>query len=160
MRAAPLLAILLACAPTIEGPAERQRARDRDDADRLGVGLAQLPGAVRAEVWLRRGSVEPFTGAASPTSVAALVVIDDHADRDVLAGHARNLVRAAVPEVAAPAIVIARGAPRPRLAAVGPFTVEAGSRRRLVAAIAAAFAALAGLGAWVAWHERRRIARG
>ena len=45
---------LSACAPTIDGPVEQQRAIDQNDATRLGKQLSQLPGAVHADVTLRR----------------------------------------------------------------------------------------------------------
>ncbi|HSK02488.1 MAG TPA: hypothetical protein VK932_14645, partial [Kofleriaceae bacterium] len=67
----------------------------------------------------------------------------------------RAIARAIAPEVAAPAIVVEAGARRPRLASVGPFTVEAASQAPLRAALAAALALIAALAAWIALGQRR-----
>jgi hypothetical protein len=153
---------LAACAPTVDGPLETQRAVDRSDADRLSKQLEQLPGAVNAEVTLHRPFVDPLAPAAqasTPGGAAILIVVDDRADRAAIERAAATLARATAPEVGAPAIVVEVGATRPALAQVGPFTVEAGSRGRLVAALACAFAAVAALAGWVAWRERWRLAR-
>lgn len=149
-----------ACAPTLDGPAERQRDADRADAAQLARQLAQLPGAVRAEVTLHRPIVDPFSQVASPGSAAILVVVDDHADRRAITRSAIALAHGSAPEIAEPQIVVELGATRPTLATVGPFTVEAGSRRRLIGALAAAFAAIALLAGWIAWRERWRLPRG
>ncbi len=150
---------LTACAPTIDGPVEQQRAVDQHDATRLGAQLSQLPGAVRADVTLHRPMIDPFTQAPTPGSAAVLVVVDDHANRDAITRSAVALVRGTAPEIAEPAIVVELGATRPRLATVGPFTVEARSKPRVVAVLAAAFAVIAVLAGWIAWLERGRLAR-
>ena len=150
---------LSACAPTIDGPVEQQRAIDQNDATRLGKQLSQLPGAVHADVTLRRPAIDPLTQAATPDSAAVLVVVDDAADRDAVIRSAIALVRGTAPEIAEPAIVVELGATRPRLATVGPFTVEARSKSRVVGVLAAAFAVIAALAGFIAWRERGRLVR-
>ena len=159
MRLALALVAGVACAPQIDGPVERQRAIDRDDGARLAAQLAQLPGAVRAEVTLHRPIVDPLTEVATPASAAVLVVIDDKADTRAIERSALALVRGTAPEIGEPAIVVEVGAVRPELASVGPFTVEARSKPRIVAAFAIALALVAVLAGLVAWRERWRISR-
>ena len=147
---------LAACAPIVDGPAERQRALDREDGARLAAQLAALPGVVRAEAVVRRAVRDPLAPGPAPPAPAAsiVVVVDDRADRTAIAGAARTLSRAIAP-AAAPAIVVEVGAIRPSLAKVGPFTVEAASQAPLKAALAAALALIAALAAWIAWRQRR-----
>ena len=164
---------LAACAPTVDGPAERQRALDREDGARLAVQLSALPGVLRAEAVIRRPARDPFarapaasaTTASATASVTAsatasvVVTVDDLADRAAITAAARTLAAALAPR-AAPAIVVEVGALRPRLAKVGPFTVEAGSRAPLRAALAAALALIAALAGWIgraALRQRRGI---
>ena len=153
------MASVVACAPSIDGPIERQRSVDRVDADRLASQLAQLPGAVRAEVTLHRPVVDPLTDTATPPSAAILVVIDDKADRRAVTRSAIALVRGTAPEIPEPEIVVELGARRPTLASVGPFTVEARSKPTLVGVLAISFALIATLAGWLAWRERWRVAR-
>ena len=152
-----LLWWLVACAPQVATPGEHQRAIDREDGDRLAAQLSALPGAVRAEVTLHRAVRDPFTRDSSPASAAAIVVVDDRADRDAVARAAARLMHAAAPEIASPDIAIELGAVRPELASVGPFTVEARSRAPLVATLATALAVIAALAVLVAWRERQRL---
>jgi type III secretory pathway lipoprotein EscJ len=161
VRLALVLLACVACAPQIDGPVERQRALDRDDSSRLAAQLAQLPGAVRAEVTLRRPIVDPLTprGAATPASAAVLVVVDDKADRRAIQRSAIALVRGTAPEIGEPSIVVELGATRPELVQVGPFTVEARSKPRVVAAFAIALVLIAALAGVVAWRERGRLFR-
>jgi len=157
-----LLAALIGCAPTVDGPVERQRAADLADGDRLALELAALPGAISAHATLRRPVADPLALAPpSPAGAAVLVVIDDRADRAATARDARALVRAAAPEIAAPEIVVEVGAPRAELAKVGPFTVEAGSRGLLRGVLGALLAAIAALAGYVALSAagRGRAAR-
>lgn len=144
------------CAPTVDGPAERQRAADRVDGDRLAAQLAALPGVVRAEVALHRPARDPLapTPAAPPTA-SLVIIVDDRADRAALTTHARTLARATAPAVE-PAIVVEIGATRPTLARVGPFTVEARSQAALKATLALALALIAGLAGWLAIVQLRR----
>ena len=51
---------LAACAPVIDGPAERQRALDREDGARLAAQISALPGVVRAEAVIRRAVRDPL----------------------------------------------------------------------------------------------------
>ncbi len=151
-----LIVLLVACAPQIDGPIERQRAIDRDDSARLAAQLAELPGAVRANVTLRRPSVDPLTESVTPGSAAVLVVVDDKADRGSIERSARALVRGTAPEIGEPSVVIELGAVRPVLAKVGPFVVEAASKSRIVAAFVVALGLVVVLAGYVAWRERLR----
>ena len=147
------LLVVIACAPQIDGPLEQQRARDASDATALAAQLTALPGAVRAEVTLHRALHDPL-GASQPAAAAVVVIVDDKADRSAIDRATRVLVRGTAPEIADPQIAIEVGATRPQLAKVGPFTVEASSRGRLVALLAAALALVAALAGWIAWRER------
>jgi hypothetical protein len=149
VRVALVIVALVACAPQIDGPVERQRTIDRHDADRLALQLASLPGAVRADVTLRRPVVDPLTEIA-----AVLVVIDDRADRTSITRSALALVRGTAPEIQEPSIVIELGAVRPQLANVGPFTVEASDKPKLVALLALALALIALLAGFIAVRTR------
>ncbi len=152
-----LVALALgACTPTVDGPVERQRAADREDAAALGAQLASLPGAVSATATIHRAVRDPLgTSPPSAASVAVLVVVDDAADRAATTANATTLVRAAVPEVSAPAIVVVVGAHRAELAKVGPFVVDKASAGALKAALAIALAVIASLAGWIAMRERR-----
>lgn len=149
----------MACAPQIDGPLERQRARDREDSARLAAQLAQLPGAVRAEVTLHRPARDPLTDLATPGSAAVLVVVDDKADHRAIQRSAIALVRGTAPEIGEPTIAVELGAVRPQLASVGPFAVDARSKRGIVAAFAVALAVIAGLAGFIAYRERERLTR-
>ncbi len=146
-----------ACAPTVDGPVERQRASDRDDADHLASQLGALPGVISASVTVHRAARDPLgvTGPSLPSGVA-LIVIDDAADRPAIARTAKTLFAATVPEIPAPAVEVVVGAHRPTLASVGPFTVEESSKAPLRIALAIALALIAGLAGWVAVREAQR----
>lgn len=150
---------LVACAPTIDGPIDHQRGLDRADADRLAAQLSALPGAVRADVTLRRPVVDPLTEASTPPSAAIVVVVDDKADQRAIMRSAIALVRGTAPEIPEPEIIVELGATRPTLASIGPFTVEARSKPKLVALLAVVFALVAGLAGWIAYRERVRLLR-
>jgi type III secretory pathway lipoprotein EscJ len=147
------LVVVIACAPTIDGPVDQQRARDAADAAHVSAQLAALPGAVRADVTLHRAVHDPL-GPSQPASAAVLVVVDDHTDRGAIERDARALVHGTAPDIADVQVAVEVGAVRPQLAKVGPFTVEAHTRPRLVALLAALLAAVAGLAGWIAWRER------
>ncbi len=148
---------LAACAPSVDGPVERQRAADRDDSVVLGAQLATLPGAVSATATIHRSVRDPLgLSAPSSASAAVLVVVDDGTDRPATLAAATTLVSAAVPEVRAPAIVVLVGAHRAELAKVGPFVVDKASAGALKAALAIALLVILGLAAWIAMRERRR----
>ena len=85
-----------------------------------------------------------------------LLVVDDRADRTRLAADARALTRAAAPEIASPEIVVEVGATRAELASVGPFTVDAHSKKPLTIALALLLAAIAALAGYVAVRATRR----
>lgn len=146
---------LAACAPTIEGPAERQRDADRSDGDQLARQLGALPGAISAHVTIHRAVRDPIAvGTVGSSTAAILVIVDDRADRSSLTTTATKLVRAALPEIAAPELIVEVGARRPVLASVGPFSVEQASERPLRAVLGGALVAIALLAAWIAYRER------
>lgn len=157
MRVALVVIALVACAPTVDGPVERQRGADREDSVALGVQLAKLPGAVSATATIHRSTRDPLgVSAPSTASAAVLIVVDDATDRAATTAAATTLVRAAVPEVTAPAIVVLVGAHRAELAKVGPFVVDKGSAGALKAALAMALVVIVALAGWIAVRERRR----
>lgn len=144
-----------ACAPTVDGPRERQRAIDRDDSDRLALQLQHLPGVVTASVVLHHATRDPLgTALPVPSTFAAVLVTDDRADLAALRGIATRLARAALPD-ASPTIELVPALHRAELARVGPFTVEASSRGPLRAVLALAFLAIAALAGVLAVRERR-----
>lgn len=152
-----LLVGLGACAPTVDGPAERQRTVDREDATQLAAQLASLPGAVSASATLHRSVRDPLAvSPPSPSSAAVLIVVDDRADRAAITRSATELTRATAPEIPNPLILVEVGAIRPTLAKVGPFTVEAASTGPLRTALAIALILVAVLAGWIAVRERRR----
>jgi type III secretory pathway lipoprotein EscJ len=146
---------LAACAPTVDGPVERQRTIDREDADRLAAQLGVLPGAISASVTLHRAVTDPLAGTTSPAAAVVLLVVDDAANRDELARTARSLVAASAPDVPAPTVQIVVGAHRPELASVGPFRVEERSAGPLKIMLAVALAVIAALAGWIAISARR-----
>jgi hypothetical protein len=148
---------MVACAPSIDGPSERQRVADREDSDRLGAELASLPGAMSATAAIHRPIADPLAVMRVPPAGAAVViVVDDKADRAMIDTDARRLVHATAPEIAEPTIIVEVGASRPELVGVGPFRVEAGSRRALVAVLVIALALIAGLAGWIGWDRYTR----
>lgn len=159
MRGLLISVVIAACAPSIDGPIDHQRTVDSADAERLAAQLSKLPGAVHAEVTLHRPVVDPLTEASTPPSAAVLIVVDDKADRRAVTRSAVALVRGTAPEIPEPEIVVELGAVRPQLASIGPLTVEARSKPKLVALLAIAFATVASLAGWIAWRERARLLR-
>lgn len=150
-----VLVLLGACAPAVDGPVEQQRGVDRADEQRLTAQLIALPGVVRAEVLVRRPVRDPLgVKSAAGSGASIVVIVDDQADRDATKAAAQSLMGVAAPGVT-PTIVVEVGAVRPVLAKVGPFTVEAGSKTRLKAALALALAVIAALAGWIALRLRR-----
>ena len=155
MRLVAVLALLVACAPTVEGPVERQRTTDLADAAQLSNQLAALPGVTHVEVIVRRPARDPLSTAAPAGPTASIVlVVDDRADRPKLEASTRVLARSLVPGVE-PAVVIEVGAHRAELAKVGPFSVESSSKPALKATLAIVLAIIAALAGWIAWIYRR-----
>ncbi len=150
-----LLVLLACCAPTLDTPLAAQRAIDDHDATRLAAQLAELPGAVRADVTLHRPVTDPLARTTTPASAAIVVVVDDRADRAAIASTARTLARATAPEIPDPTIAVELGAIRPELARVGPFVVDARHKTALVATLAAALAVIAALAGGLAYTYRR-----
>ncbi|CAN5689770.1 hypothetical protein BH11MYX2_BH11MYX2_31730 [soil metagenome] len=152
-----LLAIaLMSCAPTVDGPIERQRVIDQQDARALRAELAVLPGAIDAEVVLHRGALDPLAppwATVPATTATAVIVVDDLADRAATTARATQLVEASAGNVR-PTIIIAVGAHRPELASLGPFVVDASSKGPRKATLAIALALIAGLAGWIALRAR------
>jgi hypothetical protein len=146
---------LAACAPTVDGPAERQRALDREDAARLERQLGALPGVVGVQVVLHRAVRDPLATTHAAPSGSILVTIDDRADRTAITDATRRLGAATAPEVALETVVIV-GVTRPVLAKVGPFTVEQASQGPLKAVLGSALGLVLALAGWIAWRERQR----
>lgn len=152
------LAIAAGCAPQVDGPVEHQRAIDRDDGDRLGAQLAQLPGVVAASVVLHRAIRDPLsTRPAGPATLTAVIRVDDRTDREAIRGAAGRLARATLPELGADAASIEVHATvhRPTVTQVGPFSVEDTSRSALKATLAVGCLVIAGLAAAIARLTRR-----
>lgn len=149
-----------ACAPTLDGPVDHQRALDRDDGDRLAAQLAQLPGVATAAVVLHRAMRDPLGVAApSPAMFTAVIGVDDRADAAAIRAATARLAHATLPELAPPvepAIEINVVVRRPSLVKVGPFWVEAASRTALRITLAVGCLAIAGLAAAVARGARHR----
>ncbi len=152
-----IVSALVACAPTIEPPNERQRRVDTEDARALEAQLAVLPGAARAQVMLRRRSSDPLRSEVSSSPAAsAVVIVDDRADRARVHDAAAALLRAAAPEVSSPTVIIEVGARRPQLATVGPFEVVASSKRGVQVSFAIVLGMLAAACGWIVVRERTR----
>lgn len=148
------IAVVVACAPVVDGPAARARGADRADEQRLAAQLLALPGAVRSEVMIRRPIRDPLDVAPPADAALSIVlVVDDHADRATTLIAAERLAAAAAPGID-PAIIVEVGAVRPQLASLGPFTVEASSRRPLKVALALVFGLVALLAGAIAWRTR------
>ena len=149
-----VLVLLVACAPVVDGPIEKQRISDRSDGDRLAAQLSALPGVVRTEVMLRRPVRDPLGVAPAAAAAASIVVIvDDQADRTATLATTKRLAAAAAPKIE-PTIVVEVGAVRPVMAKLGPFTVEARSKGPLKIVLAIALGVLALLSGWIAWRAR------
>lgn|GEM_PF-2481163 len=146
-----------ACAPPVDGPIDHQRTIDRDDGDRLAAQLAQLPGVVSASVVLHHAIRDPLAlTPPAPATAAAVISVDDRADRDAIRGAAARLIHATVPELTgAVPIEVNATVHRASIARVGPFSVEASSRTPLKATLALAFLAIAALAALLARRHRR-----
>lgn len=155
LRGIAIACVLGGCAPVVDAPSGRARAGDLADSDRLSAQLGALPGAWSAHATLHRAFREPLTGASAPAIASALIVVEESADRAALQHAAEALVHAAIPEAAAPTVIVVAGAPRPELARVGPFRVERGSRAPLLATLAACLIVIAALA--LAYARKARL---
>jgi len=126
---------------------------DASDARGIEAVLRAAPGAIDAQVALHRRFRDPLTGATSQAAGAVLLLVDDRADRVALDARARALVHAVAPEVT-PQVIVTLAGHRAELASVGPFTVEASSKRPLIGALVGLLAAVALLAGYVAWRDR------
>lgn len=162
-----------ACAPSVDGPIEHQRAIDREDGDRLSAQIALLPGVVGAQVVLHHAARDPLAlTPAAPAVFSAVVTTDDAAAPDAVRDAAIRLARAIVPELgqelgqalgpelghelgASVAVEVVPVVHRPKLAKVGPFWVEDTSQRALRATLAIGCLAIAVLAALIARRYRR-----
>ena len=117
------------------GRVERQRAIDREDGDAARRAAGALPGVVARDVALHHAD-RAIRSAVTPRSPAggcsAVITIDDQADRARDRRDARTVgSHATAPEIADADDRRSRSARhRPTLVEVGPFRVEASSRRR------------------------------
>ena len=147
-------AVLVGCAPVVDGPVEHQRALDRADSAQLAAQLLALPGVQKSEVVLHRAARDPLALGESVAGGSIVVVVDDKTDRAAMRDTAASLAHALAPELQ-PTIVVAVGAPRVELARVGPFEVTSGSRAAVRATLLGALAVIAALAAWIARSYRR-----
>jgi len=152
MRALWILAIV-GCAPTIDGPIERARLADREDAAALTAQLRALPGATAAEVIIRRPARDPFTNAAPPTMASVVIVIDDPAYRSAIADATTRLVHAVVPEVNQPEIVVQHRVAQPQVVS-SKLNVGAPTKSRFSGALIIALSLIAVFAGYIAWRER------
>ncbi len=143
------------CAPVVDTPADQQRAVDVRDGDRLAAQVRLLPGVVRAEVTLERPVADPLgTEPARNPALAIVTIVDDRADRAATRANVVALAHALAPALPA-TVIVEVGAIRPTLADVGPFAVEAHSKRPLKAVLALLLALVAALAAALAVRQRR-----
>lgn len=142
----------------VDTPTERARASDRDDAARLALQLRSLPGAVAAEVMLRRRVRDPLTNTEPTPYASAAIVVDSPAYRGAAVAATTRLLRAAAPEVVRPEVLVAVAAPRAAMASVGPFEVAPATRPRLMATLIGGLLVIAALAAYIAWRARRQTA--
>lgn len=136
-----LLAVVVACAPHVDGPVEQQRTRDRADASALERELVHS-GARQAHVALARPTVDPFTGARSAGAAGAVLVVDGPDQIAPITRAATVLLHAAVPDVE-PVLAVQVTPPSPARSPRWPLAV--------------AFAAIAIVAAGLAWRERHRV---
>ena len=154
---------LAACADPdsiIATPHELHDRADARDAASIAHSLSTLPGITSVDATVRRPFVDPLAPvAASPGSTAAITLtIDTRITSAAAIDDATGIATAIVPTLA-PAnihIVLASAAPLPKLAHVGPFTVEESSRKPLVATLAGALLVILALAGWTAFRERPR----
>jgi hypothetical protein len=158
MRGVIAVAFLVACAPTVDGPAERARVADREDGARLTQALHDLPGVVAIHPELHHAIRDPFTNSETRANALVLVLVDDQADKTSIRNTTARLVHAAMPEVTSPEILIEVGEHRMTMARVGPFTVDARTKARLVGVLVTALATIAALAGYLAWRTRRPTA--
>ena len=152
---------LAACADPdsiIATPHELHDRVDARDAAAIAHSLGTLPGIVAVDATVRRPFADPLASVAiagTPTAAIALT-IDTRISSTVAAEDATRIATAIVPSLLPVNIhvVIAAAAPLPRLAHVGPFTVEESSRTPLMATLAAALLLLLALAGWIAFRER------
>lgn len=150
-----------ACQAQIAGPADDHAARDRATSDELARVIGALPGAARVAISVRTPWRDPLAPAAAAAGATATIAIaaDPGADAAALERDARQLIASAVPG-AAIAIAVRPLAPAPTLTSVGPFDVATGSRGPLIATLALALIAIAGLAIWIVVLDARQRRRG
>lgn len=105
---------------------------------------------------LRRPVRDPFANSAAAGYASVVIVVHDPAYRSAVSETAARLVRAVVPEIDHPEIVVETRPPAPKLASVGPFTVSASAKPRLVVTLIAGMLLIAALAGYIAWRERSR----
>jgi hypothetical protein len=158
------LAIVACTGAGVATPGDEQAARDRDDALALARHVEVVPGVVRASAWLRRPVADPLRSAPPslpPTTASLVIVIRAGTDTADVEARVRGAATAALASAGGPTPVIdvlvaPTPPPPPALVRAGPFTVEAGSRRPLLATLAVGLIAIAGLASWIVLLELRR----
>jgi hypothetical protein len=158
------LAVAACTGAGVATPADEQAARDRVDAAALARHVEVVPGVVRASAWLRRPVADPLRPAPRslpPITASLVIVIRAGTDTADLEARVRAAATAALASAGAPAPAIdvlfaPAPPPPPALVRAGPFTVEAGSRRPLLATLAIGLIAIAGLASWIVLLELRR----
>lgn len=103
---------------------------------------------------LRRPVRDPFTHTTPTPYASATVIVDAPLYRPAAIAATTRLVRAAVPEVAHPEIVVEVAETRPTLANVGPFRVEASTKSRLMATLLTGLLLIAAMAGYIAWKLR------
>jgi hypothetical protein len=96
---------------------------------------------------------------AAPPRASVVLALEPGADTAAAEVAATRAVAGAIAG-AEVTVITAAPAPGEALVAVGPFRVAAGSRTPLLAALAAALLAIAGLAAWIAIAGYRRATTG
>jgi type III secretory pathway lipoprotein EscJ len=161
LRGALLAVGIAACAPELATPADRQRATDRDDADRIAAAVAGIPGVVAAHAAVQHDVADPLAARPRPLApprAAVAVVVAADVDEAALVATARALAGASGVAPARVEVAVAR-APAPATGAyaqVGPFTVAARSAAALRATLVALLVAIAAAAGVVAVGQRRR----
>jgi type III secretory pathway lipoprotein EscJ len=161
MRWLVLAIALVACDGDAWSPrAERERAA-KERAAELAAHLETIPGVAEASVVLDLPYADPLAveAPAAPPRASVVLALEPGADTAAAEVAATRAVAGAIAG-AEVTVITAAPAPGEALVAVGPFRVAAGSRTPLLAALAAALLAIAGLAAWIAIAGYRRATTG
>ncbi|HUQ02813.1 MAG TPA: hypothetical protein VM261_09980 [Kofleriaceae bacterium] len=152
-------------------PAAAATDAETREAARLRAHVLAIPGVVDASVVVSITPIDPFartstaTAAAAtalppPARVAFVVATRAGADTGVIGDAAQTAAHAALGANADVQVQIAPAPAAPRLVAVGPFRVTAGSRNALLVTLALALLAVGGLSTALAVSLVRAYRRG